>query len=240
MSAPVPAPGSRSMQRQLRLRLTCLLVPMAGFGIAVSYLVSASNCHAQSKNDRLAQPDGYKEYHNKRFGFSFQYPEQWGLSEALNGRGVRIASKERQHLSGIDVGGSVVQADQAGHAQSLEEEFEYGLASLRKWRPRASHHISMVVVTKKELTSLRGFPAIASTISYDIDSQNWVDKGIMFRVPDVSYTFGISFSCHPDELSVFQPVYDKILETFRFMGDGEEKTPTAPGDKSNSATGPSQ
>lgn len=169
-------------------------------------------------------PD-YRVYHNKRFGFSFQYPGQWVLTESLTNNGAVIKPKSGPNLPAMSIVASKVQAEQDGHEQTLEQELESDLASMRTQRPHASHHISNVVVAKKELITFQGLPAIARTITYDLDGKGWIDQGIMFRVSDVSYTFEVSFSCHPADLSVFVGVYDKVLETFRFLGDGYESVP---------------
>ena len=198
----------------LILVVSCTLVCLTGA------LDRPTDFNGQSKDSPAGgQPPHYKEYHNQRFNFSFQYPEQWDITEPFTENGAVIKPKRGPHLPELSVAGEIVQADQTGRAQTLEEEFESRVASLRKNRPHASHHINNIVVVKKELTNFQGFPAIASTITYDIDDQSWIDEGIMFHVSDDFYSFGISFSCHPEELSVFQPAYNNVVHTFRFVGE---------------------
>jgi len=160
----------------------------------------------------------YTEYHNERYSFSFEYPRDWNTNEALDGGAVTIAPAGAPHRSKISVSGEVVQADETGRARTMEEDFESHLASIKKARPHASYRISNVVLQKKEATTFRGFRAIASTVTYDIDDQSWINEGIMFHTQDDHYTFSIQIQCHADEIPIFQAAYDEILETFRRLG----------------------
>lgn len=195
------------------------------FAMAISWTVifcptyvfnSVANVNAQSNT--IQHVVNLREYHNERYDFSFQYPAQWEINEALNGGGVTIAPKQGPYLPKIGVGGEVVQANGAGHSRTLEEDFESHLASMRKWRPHAEQHIRNILVQKKEAISFQGVEAIASTITYDIGDQSWVDIGIFFHTQDDHYAFSIELHCESDKTAVFQPVYDKIVQTFRILG----------------------
>jgi hypothetical protein len=211
------------VRQQVRFQPQNLLRIVAVGGIVVSCLTTSLRSSAgvgpQSKTgDKAPSLQKYKEYHNDRFNFSFRYPEPWLINEALNGGGVEIALKHGPDLPRISVSGTVVQADKAGHVLSLEEDFESGLASMRKWRPNANQHIENVVVAKKEVTKFQGLPAIAGSITYDMDGQGWIQEGIMFHSQDDKYSFGIWASCQTESVRVFLPVYDEIVRTFRLRG----------------------
>jgi len=159
---------------------------------------------------------GHNRYENEHYRFSFEYPKTWATSEALDGNAVSV-SPSGQSRSRIAVSGRKVMSTEA-HTLSLEEDFEASLRAIQKKRPHPEHHPENVFVEKKETTTFAGLPAIVSTIRFDQDGQAWVEQGLLFHSRDGETAYEISIHCHPDELSAFQPIYDKVVQTFRLIG----------------------
>lgn len=80
------------------LFLACLVFRMVGFHF-VPPANGATKLRDQDRSDiRASEQYQDKKYHNQRFNFSFEYPDQWKINEAFNGGGVRIAPKQGTHM----------------------------------------------------------------------------------------------------------------------------------------------
>jgi hypothetical protein len=175
--------------------LACLISSLAGFNLRSRQTAPKYLNDPNRSNSQESEQYEYRKYRNERFNFTFEYPRQWEIIKALNGGGARIAPKEGPHPSRIDAAGSVVQADQHGTPRTLEEDFEFSLESLKKYRPHAAHKITNVTLVKKELTTFQGLPAIFSKIAFDIDGQTWMEEGLTFHDRDDRYRYDVGITC---------------------------------------------
>jgi hypothetical protein len=157
----------------------------------------------------------YMLYRNEGFGYSFEYPKDWKLSEAFDGGGVSIAPVQGPYLPKIGVSGSIVQAREEGKPLTLDQDFESMMLAVRKKRP--SHERENVALTRKESTSIQGLPVIAYTITYKRDGFDWIDEGLLIHDRHDEVSYGLGFSCHPGELALFRAVLDNVVRTFRIL-----------------------
>jgi hypothetical protein len=200
------------------LFLAC--VAAAGFRF-VTPLNRAKHSNDQNRSEsREIQQYKYKEYHNERFNFSFEYPQGWEINEAVDGGGVTVGPKLGPYLQyspTIGVRVAEVGVRQDGTPRTLEEDYETSLGSLKKYRLDETHHVSNVKVVKKESTTFQGLPAIFRKVTFNVDGQSWVDEGIMLHGKDEHYSFGVALICSSQQLPSFQPVYDEAVRTFQFL-----------------------
>jgi hypothetical protein len=162
---------------------------------------------------------GWKTYKNANYNFSLTYPTRWSSYEGVDRNGVLLTPHDiRQfHLRPeIGVGGSVGQPSDADEARSrtIEEDFQFGLASLKEYG-----HARNLVVVSKVTTKMQGLLAVESTIRYEDGSNgtNWFDKQILIHSDD-STTYHLGLHCSPDDASVLLPLFDRICRSFRILG----------------------
>ena len=155
----------------------------------------------------------YQRYRNVRFGYSFEYPKQWILNEALDGGGVSVAPNQGANLPRIGVSGFPVQASSTGKSRTLEEDFDSMMRAMQKKRP--SHGIESFALVKKESAHVQGLPANAYAMTYTRDGQSWVEEGLLVHDSHDAVAFNLGFDCRPDELAAFRTVFDKVIRTFR-------------------------
>lgn len=166
--------------------------------------------------DHDAGSPRYKTYRNDHYNFSAEYPAEWHLTEALDGNAVAI-SPSPSGRSRISIDGRKVMTKDA-HVLSLDEDFDDSLQSMQRKHAAPGHHPDHVVLVNKRRTTLVGLPAIVSRIEFEQDGKHWIELGLMIHSKDGDIAYDISADCHPNELPDFQPIYDKLVQTFHILG----------------------
>jgi len=215
------------MRKQTRIGsnprfLTCLFVTFMVFSsraLAKSPLQGGRRVTAGESSNLV--PPKLKGYRNANYNFLLKYPANWSSYQGFDGNGVSLypPSKEKGPMRAtVGVGGSVGQPSKSDESrpQTLEEDFESRLQALGVGPDPARK----VAVTSKLHTTVKGLPAIVSTINFERSTppSAWTTKEILIHTSDNAVTYHLSLMCHPDSFAVLVRAFDQIVSTFKISG----------------------
>ena len=178
----------------------CILCPMArGF-----------KTPSVPKQDRA-----WKSYQNLKWGYCVSYPSRWLRGDAFEGAGLFVETGEKKFskpLGEIDVA-ALLPPDNGPHTQNadLSSDLETHFEVLKRFE-RAER----VEMLDRHGLEVLGNRAIFSKDRY-YDPQEratWLEELVLISRGDA--LFRLELECRADHAARFEPVFLRVLQTFRF------------------------
>lgn len=172
----------------------------------------AQNVHSVPKLDR-----SWKTYRNVEWGYCVSYPSRWLRGDALDGAGLFVETgvkKFSKPVGEIDVivfpEGTVVDHE-SPVPLTLVDSLKVHLDGLKKFE-----RAEQVEVLESRPMQLLGISALFTKDRYHDpqDRSSWVDEIVFAKYKNRLYR--LELTSQTDQLARFEPVFARVVSTFRF------------------------
>jgi hypothetical protein len=162
------------------------------------------------------QDRAWKSYQNLKWGYCVSYPSRWLKGDAFEGAGLYVETGDKKFskpLGEIDVAVLLAPASSAAHAQNadLASDVETHFEVLKRF----------VRAEKVELLDKHGMELLGNRAIYAKDRYydpqeraTWLEELVLVNRKDA--LFRLELECRADHAARFEPVFARVLQTFRF------------------------
>ncbi len=182
-------------------------------GLALS--LSISSCSFARQPSVPKQDRRWKQYRNPSLGYCLAYPSRWLKGDAFDGAGFYIETglkKYSKPIGEIDITALTPSPDSDHPIRlSLVDDLQQHLDGLKTFE-RAQR---MELIEKKEIQLLGDAALLTKDRYYDPqDRGTWLDEVIFVR--HEKNLFRLELECRNDQLTRFEPVFNRVVSSFRF------------------------
>jgi len=106
--------------------------------------------------------------------------------------------------------------------QSLEEDFQVGLQSLKEYEGAVE-----IKVIEKHQASLSGVPALTTTVTYkdSKSGQEWLSRDVT-AIDEGQIVYFIELKCDPRDKKLLLPIFEQIARSFKISCRGSREDPS--------------
>ena len=189
------------------MRKLAWLVPLCGF--ILCGLVQGFGTGSPPRLDRA-----WKKYRNAQWSYCVSYPSRWVKGDAFEGAGLFVETgtkKFSKPLGEIDI--AALAPEQAVRAEviNLKQDVEAHFDGLKRFE-----RAEQVEMLEQHELRFQGYAAVfAKDRYYDPQERaTWLEELVLVNRKDS--LFRLELECRADQATRFEPVFSRVMDTFRF------------------------